>query len=146
MKDVLFIEDIKSILPHRYPFLLVDRVVDIVAGESGTGIKNVTANEEYFNGHFPGVSVMPGVLILEAMAQTAILVGSRARPDAEQGKLVFLAGVEEAKFKNKVIPGDQLAIKVLKIAKKGSFEKWKASAYVGDTLCATAILSAMCGS
>jgi 3-hydroxyacyl-[acyl-carrier-protein] dehydratase len=146
MKDTLFIEDIKSILPHRYPFLMVDRVVGIVAGESGTGIKNVSANEEFFNGHFPGVPVMPGVLILEAMAQTAILVGSSASPKAEWGKVVFLAGVEEAKFKNKVVPGDQLAIQVVKIAKKGSFEKWRASAYVGDTLCATATLSAMCGS
>ena len=141
MTKTLFIEDIKNIIPHRYPFLLVDRVVDIIPGVSGTGIKNVTANEEFFNGHFPAYPVMPGVLILEAMAQTAVLVGSE--DDANNGKVVFLTGIDDAKFKNKVVPGDRLLIKVERVAKKGGFEKWAAKAYVEDTLAASATLSAM---
>ena len=141
MTKILFIEDIKAILPHRYPFLLVDRVIDIVPGISGTGIKNVTANEEFFNGHFPGQAVMPGVLLLEAMAQTMVIVG--AEDEKKKGRIVLLAGIDEAKFKSKVVPGDRLLIKVKTIIKRGAFEKWKGEAYVEDTLCASAVLSAM---
>lgn len=140
---VLYIDDIKKILPHRYPFLLVDRVIDIVPGQSGTGIKNVTANEEFFQGHFPTSPVMPGVLMLEAMAQTAVLVGATAETEELRGQIVFLTGIDEAKFKNQVIPGDQLHIKVEKVAQRGAFEKWKASVYVEDKLCVSAVLSAM---
>lgn len=140
---VMYIDEIKTILPHRYPFLMVDRVVDIVEGKSGTGIKNVTVNEEYFNGHFPTCPTMPGVLMLEAMAQTAVLVGSTATDVKEKGEIVLLAGIENAKFKNRVIPGDQLHIKVEQIAKKGPFEKWKAEVWVENKLCVSAILSAM---
>ncbi|MBD5399012.1 3-hydroxyacyl-ACP dehydratase FabZ [bacterium] len=140
---VLYIDDIKKILPHRYPFLLVDRVIDIVPGQSGTGIKNVTANEEFFQGHFPTSPVMPGVLMLEAMAQTAVLVGATAETEELRGQIVFLTGIDDAKFKNQVIPGDQLHIKVEKVAQRGAFEKWKASVYVEDKLCVSAVLSAM---
>ena len=143
MADVLYIDDIKKILPHRYPFLFVDRVVDIVDGVSGTGIKNVTANEEFFNGHFPTTSVMPGVLMLEAMAQTAVLVGATIESDATRGQIVLLTGIDNAKFKNRVEPGDQLKIKVKKTVVKGPFEKWDAKVYVDDKLCVSATLSAM---
>jgi 3-hydroxyacyl-[acyl-carrier-protein] dehydratase len=139
----LYIDDIKKILPHRYPFLLVDRVVDIKAGEAGTGIKNVTANEEFFNGHFPTSPVMPGVLMLEAMAQTAILVGATVEPEEKRGQIVLLTGIDDARFKSRVIPGDQLRIKVKKTACKGSFEKWAAAVYVDGKLCVSATLSAM---
>ena len=142
-KEVLYIDDIKKILPHRYPFLLVDRVVDIIPGQSGMGIKNVTANEEFFNGHFPSSPVMPGVLMLEAMAQTAVLVGATAEPEDARGQIVFLTGIDDAKFKNQVIPGDQLHIKVEKFAQKGPFEKWKVEIFVDDKLCVCATLSAM---
>ena len=142
----LYIDDIRAVLPHRYPFLLVDRVVDISDDACcGTGIKNVTANEEFFQGHFPAEPVMPGVLIVEAMAQTAILVGSAGRSEAERGQVVLLVGVDEARFKAKVVPGDQLKIKVEKIAERANFEKWRAEAYVDDKLCASAVLSAMRG-
>jgi len=141
MEKTLFIEDIKKIVPHRYPFLLVDRVIDIVPGISGTGIKNITANEEFFNGHFPAQAVMPGVLMLEAMAQTMVIVG--AEDEDKKGRIVLLAGIDDAKFKSKVIPGDRLLIKVEKIVKRGAFEKWKGEAFVEDTLCACAVLSAM---
>ncbi|MGN0929497.1 MAG: 3-hydroxyacyl-ACP dehydratase FabZ [Alphaproteobacteria bacterium] len=140
---VLYVDDIKKILPHRYPFLLVDRVIDIVPGQSGTGIKNVTVNEEFFQGHFPTSPVMPGVLMLEAMAQTAVLVGATAETEELRGQIVFLTGIDEAKFKNQVIPGDQLHIKVEKVAQRGAFEKWKAAVYVEDKLCVSAVLSAM---
>jgi len=141
MNKTLFIEDIKAILPHRYPFLLVDRAVDIVPGVSGTGIKNVTANEDFFNGHFPVKPVMPGVLILEAMAQTAVIVG--AEDEKNNGRIVLLTGIDDAKFKSMVVPGDRMLIKVKKVAQRGAFEKWKAEAFIEDTLCASAVFSAM---
>ncbi len=140
---VMYIDEIKSVLPHRYPFLLVDRVIDIVPGKSGTGIKNVTVNEEFFNGHFPTTPTMPGVLMLEAMCQTAVLVGSTTDPDDKKGQIVLLTGIDNAKFKNRVIPGDQLHIHVEKFAERGPFEKWKAEVWVDDKLCVSAILSAM---
>jgi len=142
-KQVLYTDDIKAVLPHRYPFLLVDRVIDIVGGKSGVGIKNVTINEEFFNGHFPTAPTMPGVLMLEAMCQTAVLVGSAAESPEKKGQIVLLTGIDEAKFKNRVIPGDQLKIYVEKIAERGPFEKWKAEAKVDDKLCVSATLSAM---
>ena len=112
-QKTLYIEDIKSILPHRYPFLLIDRVIEFTAGVSGTAIKNVTANEEFFNGHFPAAATMPGVLILEAMSQTAAVVGAIGQAE---GNIILLTSIENAKFKNRVVPGDQLVIKVEKIA------------------------------
>lgn len=141
--NVMYIDEIKSVLPHRYPFLMVDRVVDIVAGKSGVGIKNVTANEEFFNGHFPTTPTMPGVLMLEAMCQTAVLVGSTDDSDDKKGQIVLLTGIDNAKFKNRVIPGDQLHIHVEKVAERGPFEKWQAEVYVDDKLCVSALLSAM---
>ena len=141
--NVMYIDDIKKVLPHRYPFLMVDRVVDIVPGKSGVGIKNVTVNEEFFNGHFPTTPTMPGVLMLEAMCQTAVLVGSTADSDETKGQIVLLTGIDNAKFKNRVIPGDQLHIKVEKVAERGPFEKWQAEVFVDDKLCVSALLSAM---
>ncbi len=141
--NVMYIDEIKKILPHRYPFLLVDRVIDIVPNKSGTGIKNVTANEEFFNGHFPASPIMPGVLILEAMCQTAVVIGSITDNEEDKGQIVLLTGIDNAKFKNRVIPGDQLFIKVEKIMERKPFEKWKAEAYVGDKLCVSATVSAM---
>jgi len=144
MKDnIIYIDEIKQILPHRYPFLMVDRVIDVVPEKSGVGIKNVTANEEFFNGHFPSTPTMPGVLMLEAMCQTAVLVGSTSDTDEKKGQIVLLTGIDNAKFKNRVIPGDQLHIHVEKIAERGPFEKWQAEVYVDDKLCVSAVLSAM---
>ncbi len=141
--NVMYIDEIKKVLPHRYPFLMVDRVIDIVPGKSGIGIKNVTVNEEFFNGHFPTTPTMPGVLMLEAMCQTAVLVGSTIDFDDKKGQIVLLTGIDNAKFKSRVIPGDQLHIKVEKFAERGPFEKWQAEVYVEDRLCVSAILSAM---
>jgi 3-hydroxyacyl-[acyl-carrier-protein] dehydratase len=109
MSDVLNISEIKSYLPHRYPFLMVDRVLKYEEGKSIEAIKNVTANEEYFSGHFPLFSVMPGVLILEALAQTAgLLYFLTTKTKADDKTLFLFAGIDEARFKQAVVPGDQL--------------------------------------
>jgi len=138
----LLIEDIKKIIPHRYPFLMVDRVVEI-SDDGGVGIKNVTANEEFFNGHFPNAPTFPGVLMVEAAAQTAVLVGSQSTTDAQEGQIVLLVGVDDAKFKRQVVPGDQLRIRVKKVSSRGPFEKWSAEATVDGSLAMSCVLSAM---
>ncbi|MCI0507763.1 MAG: 3-hydroxyacyl-ACP dehydratase FabZ [Gammaproteobacteria bacterium] len=128
-------------LPHRYPFLLIDRVVECRLGESLTGIKNVTYNEPYFTGHFPKKPVMPGVLILEALAQaTGILAfrSSNARPTEES--LYYLVGIDEARFKQVVKPGDQLILKVEVIKAKRGVWKFNGEASVDGNVVATAVL------
>ena len=112
--STLDIQRILEVLPHRYPFLLVDRMEDVVRGESAVGIKNVSVNEPYFQGHFPGSPVMPGVLVIEAMAQTAgILVIETLGPEME-GKLVYFMSIENARFRKPVRPGDRMRIQVVK--------------------------------
>ncbi len=130
--NMMYIEDIKSILPHRYPFLLVDRILSIVPGESIVGIKNVTANEEFFNGHFPGKPVMPGVLIVEAMAQVAGVL-FLSQPE-NKGKVPFFCGIDKIRFRRPVVPGDRLefSIKVLKV--RGNTGKVEAEAKVDGEL------------
>jgi 3-hydroxyacyl-[acyl-carrier-protein] dehydratase len=110
-----YIEEIKEILPHRYPFLLVDRILSVVPGESIIGIKNVTANEEFFNGHFPDKPVMPGVLMVEAMAQVAGVL-FLSQPE-NKGKVPFFCGIDKVRFRRPVVPGDRIEfkIKVLKV-------------------------------
>ena len=128
-------------LPHRYPFLLIDKVIECKLGESLVGIKNVTYNEPYFTGHFPNKPVMPGVLILEALAQaTGILAfrTSNARPT--DGSLYYLVGIDEARFKQVVMPGDQLKLKVDVIKAKRKVWKFNGEASVDGNVVATAIL------
>lgn len=134
---------IMEMIPHRYPFLLVDRVEDILKGESATGIKNVTINEPFFPGHFPTRPIMPGVLIIEAMAQTsAVLVVETMGPEIE-GKLVYFMSIDGAKFRNPVTPGDSLQIKVVKERQRGNIWKFVGKAYAGDELKAEATFTAM---
>ncbi|MDD3146137.1 MAG: bifunctional UDP-3-O-[3-hydroxymyristoyl] N-acetylglucosamine deacetylase/3-hydroxyacyl-ACP dehydratase [Candidatus Riflebacteria bacterium] len=130
--NMMYIEEIKTILPHRYPFLLVDRIISIVPGESIIGIKNVTANEEFFNGHFPGKPVMPGVLMVEAMAQVAGVL-FLSQPE-HKGKTPFFCGIDKVRFRRPVVPGDRLEfhIKVLKV--RGSTGKVEAEARVDGEL------------
>ncbi|HEU0118336.1 MAG TPA: 3-hydroxyacyl-ACP dehydratase FabZ [Alphaproteobacteria bacterium] len=139
--------DIKGIMdriPHRYPMLLIDRVIDVVEGESCTGIKNVSANEPCFQGHFPGHPIMPGVLIIEAMAQTsATLVVDSLKGVGSDTHVVYFMTIESARFRKPVVPGDQLHIKVSKDRQRGNVWKFKGEAYVGDTLCAEAVYTAM---
>lgn len=112
--STLDIQRILEVLPHRYPFLMVDRMEDVVRGESAVGIKNVSVNEPYFQGHFPGAPLMPGVLVIEAMAQTAgILVIETLGPEME-GRLVYFMSIENARFRKPVRPGDRMRIQVVK--------------------------------
>ena len=132
-----------EVLPHRYPFLMIDRLVDIIANVSATGIKNVSVNEPYFQGHFPGQPVMPGVLIIEAMAQTsAALVVHSMGPHAE-GKIVYFMSIESARFRKPVVPGDRLHVYVTKQRTRGSVWKFTAEAKVDDVVVAEATYSAM---
>ncbi|OWZ84916.1 3-hydroxyacyl-ACP dehydratase FabZ [Natranaerobius trueperi] len=126
------IEQIKEIIPHRYPFLLVDKLTELVPGEKATGIKNVTGNEHYLQGHFPDRPLMPGVLQIEAMAQVGACA-LMSLPE-NQGKLAVFGGVDKVKFKRQVVPGDTLQITVELTKTKGSIGKGEGSIYVGDEL------------
>ena len=137
------INRIMEMIPHRYPILLVDRVLELVPGESATALKNVTINEPHFNGHFPGFPVMPGVLIVEAMAQTAALVVVEDMGKAAEGKVVYFMTIDNARFRSPVTPGDALHISVEKIQSRANVWKFKGVAKVGDKVCAEATISAM---
>lgn len=137
------INDIMAMIPHRYPILLVDRLLDFKHGESAVGLKNVTMNEPHFNGHFPGAPVMPGVLIIEAMAQTAALVVVKTLGEDAMGKLVYFMTIEGAKFRKPVTPGDSLHIHVEKVQSRGPVWKFSGKAKVNDKVYAEATFSAM---
>ena len=140
---VVDLAGIMKAIPHRYPFLLIDRVVELFPHASAVGIKNVTANEEFFQGHFPGHPVMPGVLIIESMAQTAaVLVVATLGPE-EAGKLVYFMSVEGAKFRRPVGPGDQLRIHVETLRNRGNVWKFAAIARVEGVAVAEATYTAM---
>lgn len=134
---------IMRMIPHRYPFLMIDRVVDLVSGESCIGIKNVSINEPFFQGHFPQRPVMPGVLVIEAMAQTAAVIVVEKLGVENEGKLVYFMTIEEARFRRPIGPGDQVRIHCKKERSRGNVWKFSAEARVDDTLCAEATYSAM---
>ena len=134
---------IMRMIPHRYPFLMIDRVVDVVSGESCVGVKNVTINEPFFQGHFPQRPVMPGVLVIEAMAQTAAVIVVEKLGVENQGKLVYFMTIEEARFRRPIGPGDQIRIHCRKERSRGNVWKFSAEARVDGTLCAEATYSAM---
>ena len=137
------IEGIIGLIPHRYPFLLVDRVIDVAADESATGIKNVSINEFYFQGHFPRRPVMPGVLIIEAMAQTAAVLVVHTLGPSAAGKLVYFMSVDSARFRRPVVPGDQLRLLVKRKQRRLSVWKFEAEARVDGQLVADATFAAM---
>lgn len=138
-KNTYTLEEIQQLLPHRYPFALVDRIIDYVPGEKATGIKNVTFNEPHFQGHFPGRPIMPGVLIVEAMAQVGGIVLSQM-PGVD-GRLCVFAGIDKVKFRRPVVPGDQLVITTeLTAIKRARFGKMKARAHVDGQLACEGIL------
>lgn len=136
------IQKLLAVLPHRYPFLLIDRIVDIDGDDSATGIKNVTINEPHFTGHFPATPIMPGVLILEAMAQTAGAI-SMLKRGLESAGTVFLLTIDNAKFRRPVVPGDQLLLKVKKAKQRGNISRFSCVAEVDGVKVAEAEVAAM---
>jgi 3-hydroxyacyl-[acyl-carrier-protein] dehydratase len=139
---MLNIQEIQEIIPHRYPFLLVDRILEVEEGKSAVGIKNVSANEEFFNGHFPGYPVMPGVLIVEALAQVGAV--AMLKKEENRGRLAFFTGIDNCRFKKQVKPGDQLRLEVEMVRVRGSIGKGKATASVdGDVVCEAEIMFAL---
>jgi 3-hydroxyacyl-[acyl-carrier-protein] dehydratase len=141
--EVVGIREILAALPHRYPFLMVDRIVDIRGDEHGVGIKNVTANEPHFLGHFPGNPVMPGVLVLEGMAQTAGTLCIRAQPTRTKPALVYFLTIDKAKFRKPVRPGDVLEYHVDKLRQRKNMWWFRGEAKVDGKIVAEAELGAM---
>ncbi len=141
-RQVFEIADILELLPHRYPFVLVDRVTALVEGESLTAFKNVTINEPFFPGHFPTEPIMPGVLILEGLAQAAAILAYVTDKDRFAGKLVYFAGLDAVRFRRKVVPGDRLVYKVEVLKRKAKLYKLSGRAYVDEQLACEAELMA----
>ena len=137
------IDRIMQMIPHRYPFLMVDRMVDVIPNERAVGIKNVSINEPFFQGHFPQRPVMPGVLIIEAMAQTSAILVVHTLGASAEGKLVYFMGIDSAKFRKPVGPGDQLHIHVTKERSRGNVWRFAGQAKVDGVLVAEAVYSAM---
>ncbi len=140
--ETIEIKELFSLLPHRYPFLLIDRISNVEGDQRGVGIKNVTFNEPHFGGHFPGDPIMPGVLIVEAMAQTAGAICAKENSKGKR-KLVYFMTIDDAKFRRPVVPGDQLELRVVKQKQRGNIFKYDCEAWVGDEKAAEAKIGAM---
>lgn len=134
---------ITQMIPHRYPFLMIDRVTEMLAGKRAVGIKNVSINEPFFQGHFPGAPVMPGVLIVEAMAQTAAVLVVHTLGSSAEGKLVYFMTIDNCRFRRPVYPGDRLTIEVLKERNRGPVWRFQGIAKVEDKVVAEAVFAAM---
>lgn len=141
--DSIDIMRVMEMIPHRYPFLMIDRVIDLVPDQSAVGIKNVTINENHFQGHFPRQPVMPGVLIIESMAQTAAVLVVETLKGAAAGKLVYFMTVEDGRFRKPVVPGDTLHVHVTKLRHRANVWKFSGEARVNGALMAEARFSAM---
>ncbi len=139
------IQAIMKFLPHRYPFILVDRILELVPGERVTALKNVTINEPFFQGHFPTYPIMPGVLIVEAMAQAAGVLALESMPAEKRGAPVFFMGLDKVKFRKPVVPGDQLLLKIQILKSRSNIVKASAKAMVEDNVVAEAEIMATLG-
>ena len=142
METVLDSEGIKKLLPHRYPFLLVDRIVELIPRTRVVGIKQVSINEEYFQGHFPGAPVMPGVLVIEALAQCGAILALREIQNRDQ-KLVLFTGIKEARFRRPVVPGDTLVLEVTALRTGSRIQRMRGEAKVDGQICADAELTSV---
>ena len=136
------VEEIRSLLPHRYPFLLVDRIIELEPERRIIGLKNVTINEPFFQGHFPGRAIMPGVLIIEGMAQVGAILAIKSLPPGSKA-VVFLAGINEARFRRPVVPGDQLRFEVETLKRRDAYWKMLGKAFVGSDVASEAEVTAM---
>ena len=145
METVYDIQKIMAFLPHRYPFILVDRIIEIVPDERIVGLKNVTMNEPFFQGHFPGTPVMPGVLIVEAMAQTAGVLVYACTPEEKRGGAIYFMGIDKARFRKPVIPGDQLVFDIIWTKRRSNVSRMSGKATVDGKLVAEAEVTAMIG-
>jgi 3-hydroxyacyl-[acyl-carrier-protein] dehydratase len=143
MKNIISIQDIKKIIPHRYPFLLLDRIVEFEVNKRIVALKNVTINEEFFNGHFPEKPVMPGVLIIEAMAQAAAVFAAKSVGDDSENKIIYFMSIEKAHFRKPVEPGDALYLHIEQIQARSNVWKMSGEARVEDVKVADAVFSAM---
>jgi 3-hydroxyacyl-[acyl-carrier-protein] dehydratase len=142
----LRIAEILKILPHRYPFLLIDRVVEVEGDRRLVAIKNVSINEPFFEGHFPGAPVMPGVLTIEAMAQAGAILGLlHSKPEDVKDALVYFMGIDEARFRRPIVPGDQLKIAITVLRRKATVWKMRGEVWVGEELAAEATLLSSVG-
>jgi 3-hydroxyacyl-[acyl-carrier-protein] dehydratase len=144
-KCVMSLKDITKILPHRFPFLFVDKILELNKSQNAIGLKNVTANEHFFIGHFPDEPVMPGVLIIEALAQTAAILVFESLESTKKSKVVFFSSIEHAKFRRPVVPGDQLVLEVTILRNKLGFWKCSGVAKVDGTIAAEAEFTAKIG-
>lgn len=142
-KSTLEVTDLMRLLPHRYPMLMIDRLIDIKPGEGAVAVKNVTSNEPFFQGHFPQKPIMPGVLIVEAMAQGAAAFAAYAEQLDVEGKVVLFMGVDKARFRRPVVPGDQLLISVRIVQRRAPVWRFEGEARVDGKLVADATFSAM---
>lgn len=142
METVLDSEGIKKLLPHRYPFLLVDRIIELIPRTRVVGIKQVSINEEYFQGHFPGAPVMPGVLVIEALAQCGAILALREIENRDQ-KLVLFTGIKEARFRRPVVPGDTLVLEVTALRTGSRIQRMRGEAKVNGQICADAELTSV---
>ena len=145
MKYAYDIQKIMEYLPHRYPFLLVDRVIELVPGDRITALKNVTINEPFFTGHFPGRPVMPGVLIIEAMAQAGGLLAIESNPADKRGQLIYFMGMDKVRFRKPVVPGDQLIFEAKILKMRSNVAKMSGTASVDNQIAAEAELMASFG-
>jgi 3-hydroxyacyl-[acyl-carrier-protein] dehydratase len=139
------IRKIMAFLPHRYPFILVDRIVEMIPHERIVGLKNVTMNEPFFQGHFPGAPVMPGVLIVEALAQAGGILAYASRGEDQEKELVYFMGIDRARFRKPVIPGDQLILEMVSTKTRGNVFKMSGKASVDGAMVAEAEIMAMTG-
>ena len=142
MDEPYDIQKIMKLLPHRYPFIMIDRVVDLIPGEKIVALKNVTINEPFFQGHFPGNPVMPGVLIIEAMGQAGAILAAESLPKEKQGSLIFFMGMDKVKFRKPVVPGDQLIFELQFLRRRAMVFKMSGTAFVDKKRVAEAELMA----
>ncbi|MEO5376448.1 MAG: 3-hydroxyacyl-ACP dehydratase FabZ [Magnetococcus sp. DMHC-6] len=141
--SLLSTQEILATLPHRYPFLMIDKVVEVEPGKKIVALKNISFNEPQFMGHFPGNPIMPGVLILEAMAQAGALLAGETDPNAVRGRLVYFMSIDKARFRRPVVPGDQLRIEMVLDRRRGDVWRFIGKSYVDDKLVAEASVMAM---